>query len=181
MTEPTDEALYVALLGGDASAFDELYRRYERPLFGFILRQLGDRSEAEDVFHEAFMATLKQPKQERELASFRAWIFQVARNLCLNRIRSRKRAALVLEVEARSAEPTPQAEHLLSASEAPAALARAVVELPEPLARVYELRIAGLSYQQIARVLELPLGTVKSRMHELVARLRKEIRPWTVR
>jgi RNA polymerase sigma-70 factor (ECF subfamily) len=181
MTGPTDEALYVALLAGDVPAFDELYRRYERPLFGFIVKQLGDRDEAEDVFHEAFMATLKQRKQERELTSFRAWIFQVARNLCLNRIRSRKRAAHALDVEARSAEPTPHPELLLSASEAPAALARAAGELPEPLARVYELRIAGLSYDEIAGVLEVPLGTVKSRMHELVARLRKEIRTWTAR
>jgi len=181
MTGPTDEALYVALLDGDVSAFDELYRRYERPLFGFIVRQLGDRGEAEDVFHEAFMATLQHSRQTRELASFRGWIFQVARNLCLNRLRSRKRAAVALDTEARSAARVPPADHRLSASEAPAALARAVVALPEPLARLYELRASGLSYDEIARVLGVPLGTVKSRMHELVAWLRKEIRPWTVR
>jgi RNA polymerase sigma-70 factor (ECF subfamily) len=181
MTASTDEALYIALLDGDMAAFDELYRRYERPLFGFIVRQLGERDEAEDVFHEAFIAILKPHGREPELASFRAWFFQVARNLCHNRIRSRKRAALALGIEARSAEVTAHAEQPSTASEASAELARAVAELPEPLARLYELRVAGLSYDQIARVLEIPLGTVKSRMHELVARLRKEIRPWTAR
>lgn len=181
MTRATDEALYEALVEGDLAAFDELYRRYERPLFGFIVRQLGDRSEAEDVFHEAFMATLHERQLKLSLSSFRAWIFQVARNLCHNRIRSRKRAASALAAEARSVEPLAQPEPPLQTSEAPVELERAVATLPEPLARVYELRIAGLSYDEIARTLALPLGTVKSRMHELVARLRKEIRPWTAR
>jgi RNA polymerase sigma-70 factor (ECF subfamily) len=179
MTRPTDEALYVALVHGDMAAFDELYRRYERPLFGFIMRQLDDRSEAEDVFHEAFMATLKQRSRERGLMSFRAWIYQVARNLCHNRIRSNKRAARALDTESRSVEATSQADQLMMAGEAPAALGRAVATLSEPLARVYELRTAGLSYDEIAQVLHVPLGTVKSRMHELVARLKKEMHAWT--
>jgi RNA polymerase sigma-70 factor (ECF subfamily) len=181
MQEPTDEALYVALVDGDMTAFDELYRRYERPLFGFIVKQLGDRAEAEDVFHEAFMAVLKQRALERELSTFRAWIFRVARNLCHNRIRARHRGLRALAAVSRSAEPVAHTDPLLPASEAPSALGQAVAKLPEPLARVYELRVAGLSYEEIAGLLEIPLGTVKSRMHELVGRLREEIRSWTAR
>ena len=175
----SDEVLYQKLVGGDVAAYEQLYRRYEGPLFGFILRQLGDRSEAEDVFHDAFMAVLRERRPQREIESFRGWIFQVARNLCLNRVRSRKRAARAVETEARSPDSGRHPESILASHEAPAALQRAVVKLPEPLAQLYELRASGLSYDEIAQVLAVPLGTVKSRMHEMVSRLRKEIEPWT--
>jgi len=175
----SDEALYRSLVEGDALAFDALYRRYERCLFGFILRQLGDRHEAEDVFHEAFIAVLKERRSARELVSFKAWIFEVARHLCLNRARSRTRAARALETEARSPRFEANAEESLAAREAPLALERAVRKLPEALAQLYDLRASGLSYDEIAEVLRIPLGTVKSRMHEMVAKLREEMTPWT--
>jgi RNA polymerase sigma-70 factor (ECF subfamily) len=174
----SDEALYQDLVGGDMAAFEVLYRRYERCLFGFIVRQLGNRSEAEDVFHEAFMSVLESRRQQRELRSFKAWIFEVARNLCLNRVRSRKRAERAFETEARSPASEPHPESILAAREAPAALERAVKKLPEALGQLYDLRAAGLSYDEIAEVLRVPLGTVKSRMHEMVSRLREEIAPW---
>ena len=181
MTEHTDEALYLALVAGDTAAFDELYRRYEAPLFGYLVRQLGDHAEAEDAFHEAFMAVLRERRSARELQSFRAWIFQVAKNLCRNRARSRLRARRALEVQRRSVEQAASAvdDDADDARHAPAALERAVATLPEPLAEVYALRASGLSYRDIARVLRIPLGTVKSRIHDLVSRLRKEVRPWT--
>ena len=183
MAEASDEALYQALSAGDMAAFEELYRRYEGPLFGFIVRQLGDHAEAEDVFHEAFMAVLKERRGTPELASFRAWIFRVAQNLCLNRVRSRQRARRAVELEHRSAiQPVaaaPLIDEAADASEAPIALERAVAKLPEPLAQLYALRVAGLSYDEIARVLRIPLGTVKSRIHDMVSRLRKELRAWT--
>jgi RNA polymerase sigma-70 factor (ECF subfamily) len=175
----SDEALYQDLVRGDLAAFDVLYRRYEGCLFGFILRQLGDRAEAEDVFHEAFMSVLRERRARPELASFKAWIFEVARNLCLNRVRSRKRAERAFEAEATAPPSQPHPESLLAAREAPLALMRAVRKLPEPLAQLYDLRTSGLSYDEIASVLGIPLGTVKSRMHEMVTRLRQEISPWT--
>lgn len=176
----SDEALYEKLAGGDMAAFELLYRRYEGPLFGFVLKQVGDRGEAEDLFHEAFMAVLRERGSRKNMESFRAWIYTVARNLCLNRVRSRKRAERAVETEGRTApsEDT-HAEALLASSEAPNALRRAVQQLPEPYAQLYELRTSGLSYEEIAQTLGLPLGTVKSRMHELVDRLRKEIKPWS--
>jgi RNA polymerase sigma-70 factor (ECF subfamily) len=175
----SDEALYRRLVGGDMDAFDDLYRRYESPLFGFILNQLGDRLEAEDVFHEAFMSVLRE-RGQGEMKSFKAWIFQVARHLCSNRRRSRRRADRALRTESRTpADAPPHAENLLAAREAPEALRRALGKLPEPLARLYELRASGLSYEEIAELLEVPVGTVKSRMHDMISRLRKEVEPWT--
>lgn len=174
----TDEALYLDLLAGDMSAFDELFRRYERPLLGYVLRRLGDAGEAEEVFHETFMVVLKERRTSRELLSFRGFVFQVARNLCHNRLRSRSRAARALHRAAHTSEPGADAEALLAAQQIPAALERAVGRLPEPLAELYRLRASGLSYDEIAATLGIPLGTVKSRMHEMIARLRKEMQSW---
>jgi RNA polymerase sigma-70 factor (ECF subfamily) len=178
---PSDEALFERLKGGDMAAFELLYRRYEGPLFGFVYKQLGDRGAAEDVFHEAFMAVLRE-RADLRLESFRAWIYQVARHLCLNRIRSRKRGDRAARAEAgEGPSHGPHAEELLAASEAPAALRRAVERLPAPLVDLYAMRASGLSYEDISNALGIPLGTVKSRMHDLVGRLREEIKPWTAR
>jgi RNA polymerase sigma-70 factor (ECF subfamily) len=173
----SDEALYQQLLAGDLGAFDALYQRYERPLFGFVLRQLGgDRQEAEDVLHDAFLALLREREAGRAARSLRAWLFQVARNLCLNRHRSRHRAARALAVVAQApAAGTEQPEGALERHQTAARLKRAVAKLPPGLAELYQLRAGGMSYEELAEVLAAPVGTVKSRMYELVRRLREEL------
>ena len=174
----SDEALYERLLRGELEAFDALYERHERHLFGFILRQVGgDRQEAEDVLHDAFIAVLREREQGRGVSCFRAWIYQVARNLCLNRLRSRQRAsraaATIAHAPAAPADPPGRA---LEDREVAESLRAAVARLPAQLAELYQLRAGGLSYEELADTLSLPLGTVKSRMHEMVSRLREEIR-----
>ena len=172
--EGSDEALYARLLRGDMAAFDRLYERFERPLFGFLRAQLGDAAEAEDVVHEAFLAVLRAGGAGSELRSFRSWLFQVARNLCLNRVRARRRADRALASVAREAELTPAAEAAPEGRD-PAAVLAAVARLPPALAEVYQLRARGLSYDELATILEVPVGTVKSRMHEMMKRLREEM------
>ena len=173
----SDEALYARLLRGELAAFDRLYERFERPLFGFLRAQLGDAAEAEDVLHEAFLAVLRAGGAQTELRSFRAWLFQVARNLCLNRARARRRADRALESVAREARIEPAAPAEPPAGRDPAALHAAVSRLPPALAEVYQLRARGLSYDELASILEIPVGTVKSRMHEMMKRLREEMQP----
>ena len=177
----TDEALFERLIAGDMRAFDRLYDRFERPLFGFIRAQLGadgDGSDAEDVLHDAFMAVLRERHRRSEVRSVRAWLFTVARHLCLNRVRSRKRAGRVATTatheQIMSSPPIP-AEQALEMHQQTERLARAVSDLPLPLAEVYRLRAAGMSLDEVAGVLEVPIGTVKSRMHEMVKRLREEM------
>jgi len=174
----SDEALFERLLAGDMRAFDRLYDRFERPLFGFIRAQLRDAGEAEDVLHEAFMAVLRERDARKEVRSFRAWLFQVARNLCLNRVRSYKRAGRAFEaaahVEAMGSAPVPAEQALLRRQQAEM-LQKAVARLPEALGDIYQLRSAGMSYDEVAEVLRIPVGTVKSRMHEVVKRLREEV------
>ncbi len=173
---PSDEALYERLKDGDLSAFDLLYARYERRLFGFVFRWLGDHAEAEDVFHEAFLEVLRGKRADFARGTFRAWIYQVSRNLCLNRTRSRERGerAALREGSAVIAPPD------TGRDEAERALEAAVGKLPLSLSEVWHLRSSGLSYEEMAEVVGAPLGTIKSRLHEAVARLKKEMEPWTV-
>lgn len=166
----TDETLYARMIAGEIAAFDRLYERWERPLFGFAVAQLADRAEAEDVLHEAFLAVLRPPRTP--VRSFKAWLFTVTRNLCLNRVRSRERSERAKSAVAELAEvaaPAPEDEV------DPRALHAAVGRLPPPLAEVYQLRATGLSYDEVASILDVPLGTVKSRIHEMVKRLREEL------
>jgi RNA polymerase sigma-70 factor (ECF subfamily) len=169
----SDEALHEKLLRGDLGAFDPLYERHARPLFAFIRKHLADAHEAEDVLHETFM-TLLRHRDRDAAASLRAWLFTVARNLCLNRLRSRRRGARALD-----AIPAPDAvtppDLAVEQRQSAERLRRAVERLPAHLAELYTLRANGMSYEELAEVLSVPVGTVKSRMHEVVARLREEV------
>jgi RNA polymerase sigma-70 factor (ECF subfamily) len=173
----TDEALFERLIRGDMGSFDRLYARFERPLFAFIRAQLGDAAEAEDVLHETFMTVLRDRARLPEVRNVRAWFYQVARNQCLNRARSRKRAGRA-EIALTHVEGgcTPEnAETALAVHQRSALLQRAVERLPAVLAELFRLRAAGMSYDEAAVILEVPVGTVKSRMHDLVKRLREEM------
>lgn len=172
----SDEALRERLLRGDLRAFDALYDRHARPLYGFIRRLLGDAHEAEDVLHETFMAMLRE-QGAVDVVSLRAWLYRVARNLCLNRIRSRRRGARALATEAAdvAASHTPSAEQGYEARETALRLQAAVARLPEGLAELYALRAGGMTHEEIAAVLSIPVGTVKSRTHDMVNRLREEM------
>jgi RNA polymerase sigma-70 factor (ECF subfamily) len=175
----SDEHLYERLRAGELRAFDGLYERYERRLFGFILSYLQDPAEAEDVFHETFLGVLRSREVRFERGSFKSWLYQIARNESLNRLRKQNRWKRVAEVA--RAEPAKDPEPDLDAQKAELALGEAVSRLPVPLSEVYHLRASGLSYEEMAQVLDVPVGTVKSRMHEMLQQLKKEMRPWTVR
>jgi RNA polymerase sigma-70 factor (ECF subfamily) len=179
----TDEALVQRVRAGDISAFDRLYERYEGRLFVYLRSLLGDRGDAEEVLHDAFLAVLKDVRAtlDRE-GAFRAWLYRVARNLALNRKRAAGRhdrnvaSAPIdeppLSVDARG-------DRVLEARQLEDALAAALARLPAPLGELWHLRTSGLSYEQIATVVDVPLGTVKSRMHQMVSVLREELKPWT--
>lgn len=171
----SDEALHARLIAGQMSAFDALYERHARPLHGFIRRHLADAHEAEDVLHETFMALLRERDPARAPSCVRAWMFQTARNLCLNRLRSRRRGERAIEAVGREtvAHDSPAAE--LESMQTHERLRRAVEALPPGLAELYSLRASGLSHEELARVLSIPVGTVKSRIHDMVSRLREEM------
>lgn len=167
----SDESLYAEIRRGSKQAFAALYERYEGPLFGFILRRLPNREDAEDVFHEAMMAILKTPTMQFDRGGFAPWIYKVSLNLILNRARSRTRESNAkanyehLKVVSVGEESTIEQDL--------GALAAAARSLSPTLAEMYKLRSNGKSYDEIADELSIPVGTVKSRIHLMVAHLRK--------
>jgi len=174
----SDEALRERLLLGDLGAFDLLYERHGRPLFGFIHRHLGDAHASEDVLHETFLVMLRERDAGRAALSLRAWLYQVARNQCLHRLRSQRRGDRALHSAEHTLPQGPdQPDAALEARQTAERLQRAVSRLPPGLAEVYTLRSQGLSYDELAQVLAVPVGTVKSRIHEMVRRLREEMKP----
>jgi RNA polymerase sigma-70 factor (ECF subfamily) len=179
----SDEALYARLRHeGDMAAFDVIYARYERRLFGFLRGYLGTRADVEEVFHDTFVQVLRSPEVRFERGSFAAWVFKIARNLALNRARSLRRADAIgagTVADGALGGPPARADEQLEATEQAHALARAVAGLPPALAELYHLRSGGMSYQEIAFTLEIPLGTVKSRTHEMVERLKTGVITWT--
>jgi len=175
---PSDEALLERLLAGDVRGFDLLYERYEGPLFRFIRRHHPQQQDAEDVLHEAFLALLREGDAARRAVSLRAWLFQVTRNLCLNRHRARRRGTRAVSDHPQPpgvSASVPDPYHALEHAQAQQSLFAALAALPGELAELYQLRVSGLSYDEMASVLAVPVGTVKSRMHTMVSRLREEI------
>jgi RNA polymerase sigma-70 factor, ECF subfamily len=171
----SDEALYRRARAGDLGAFDRLYARHERRLFSFIYRVLGDRPDAEEVFHDVMVNVITGPEATFSQARFVSYMFRIARNACANYLRRRRRGSHALEQLVLPEAEVPGAEERLVEEERATALADAANRLPASLADVFALRSSGLSYDEIAEALGVPLGTVKSRMSALVAHLRGEM------
>lgn len=167
----SDEALLEAWLSGELSSFDQLYARYEAPLFGFIRRLCGgNAADAEDVLHQTFLGLMHEAKRRR-VTRVKSLLYEIARNACLNRARSAKREAPA-QVQSDIATP----ETTLVERETSVALSKALDSLPTQLTETWSLRAAGLSYDEISKLLSVPVGTVKSRMNQLLNRLRQVLR-----
>lgn len=173
----TDESLLDRLRQGDIGAFDVLYERYELRLFGYLRALLHDRHDAEEIFHDAFLAAVTRAPAALEEGAFRPYLYRVARNAALNRLRGTARRNAAHDAIARDA-LAPAADESIEVAQLQGALERAVERLPSALGELYHLRATGLSYEQIAGVVEAPVGTIKSRMHQLVHALREELKPW---
>jgi len=177
----SDETLYAQVKKGDVRAFDELYARYATRLFGFLRAQVSSRADAEDVFHESFLAALESDEVHFDRGSFRTWLYRIARNVALNRVRSAGRNEKAKVKLVAPDEPQAPADERVAHGEMLRALDGAVARLPATLSDLYHLRTSGLSYEEMATVLDIPLGTLKSRMNQMVNTLRDELKPWTAR
>lgn len=177
----SDEWLHEQIRRGDMASFDVLYRRYEKRLFQFIYSYLRDQCEAEDIFHESMMEVLRSKDVDFVQSTFCTWVYRIARNKSLNHLRSQKRRDGAFEaapVESIAGQQPELADALILEKEKFIRLDQIVASLPESLAEVYQLRKHELSYEQMACVLGIPEGTVKSRLHELVNRLKEGMRLW---
>ena len=166
----SDGELIQRAAGGDRSAFETLYRRYARPVFGLALRRLGDRGRAEDAVQETFASIWRSAGSYRpERGPGAPWLYAVARNAIVDRARSRSEAPTEAPEEASAeAGPPDRAEQSWVAWR----VHRALEELPEREREVIVLAYwSGLSQSEVAEYLAIPLGTVKTRTRAALARL----------
>ena len=166
------------LRAGDAPAFEELVMTYQHRVFGVALRMLGNRAEAEEVAQEAFVRAHRALGDFRGDAKLSTWLYAITSRLCLNRLASgeRRMARQGEDALLRLSDAGPRPDAVLERRELETALGRAIAELPEDRRIVVVLRdLEGLSYEEIAQVLELELGTVRSRLHRARADLKEKL------
>jgi RNA polymerase sigma-70 factor, ECF subfamily len=168
--EPSDGELIERIADGDQKAFEWLYQRFARIVFGLALRRLGDRGLAEDAVQETFTSIWRSASSyRRDRGPGAPWLYAVARNAIVDRIRGHVKAAVQVP-DAPGSDPGPEerAESDWTAWQ----VHRALVELPDTERNVLELAYwGGLSQSQIADFLGIPLGTVKTRTRSGLSRL----------
>jgi RNA polymerase sigma-70 factor (ECF subfamily) len=183
VSETSDEELLARIRAGRGDALAALIERYRRPLFGYLCRMLGDEAEADDVFQETFLRVVKNVERFETGRPVRPWLYAIAGNLVKNVYRSRAvRDHVPLDGAQDDDAPRPLSARLASLGELPEdaasreeAAARerdAVGKLPERgRAALVLFYFQGLRYEEVAAALDVPLGTVKSRIHNALARL----------
>jgi RNA polymerase sigma-70 factor (ECF subfamily) len=190
--QPVDESIrcMARLAQGDEQALADLYRRWAKPLNNFLFGMCADRALAEDLVQEVFLRVWRAAPRYEPTAKFSTWLFHVARNHWLNEREKRMHRIRPISLDRTgSDEDEPSMDAPDRATPAPdmAALGKelgeriegAVSRLPEKLREAWILAASqGLSYPEVAVVLGIPVGTVKSRMFQAVRRLRDDLAPY---
>lgn len=181
---PTDEELVRRFQSGDVEAYSELVLRYQDRIFTLCLRWMHNRSVAEEVAQDAFLAAYRALDRFRGDARFSTWMYRIAINHCKNRRLYRQRRAQGRHEPLEGRDPDgdgpkrqladdgPGTDVAVHRSEASSILQAGLAELDEDYRSIILLRdIDGLAYEEIADILDLPKGTVKSRLHRARAQL----------
>lgn len=174
----TDEQLMARAKAGNDAAFEELYDRYARRLKGFFFLQLGgDEELAADATHDVFLRTYEARNRYQEGKNVSTWLFTIAYNICRNHYRSNAyetQLLATLDAEPISEE---QIEIQLDAAALDDALAQVLSELPPPLHQLFSLHYQEeLTIPQVAEIVGIPEGTVKSRLHKTMNIIRKKLK-----
>lgn len=171
MDSTTDEMLVERSKNGSQEAFAELVRRYEASVYSLCYRTVGDAGEAEDLAQETFLRLYRGLGKFRSGARLRPWLHKIAANVCLDALRKRKDATLSLDEmrEGQSVPPIPRGgplpEEVCLGREAQTAVHQALLQLPGEYRVALVLRyLEGLSYQEVADALGVPLSTVETRI-----------------
>ena len=185
---PDADVVALAQQGRD-SAFRELIRRYERPVFSLIYRMVRDRELAEDLAQDTFIKVLNHIDRYRPEFKLSSWLFKIANNVAIDHLRRRQLDTIRIDgsphaltqdaIEATSFDVVGQQESALDEMEARelgGAIERAIATLrPEYRSCIMLRHVEGRSYEEIAATLDLPLGTVKTYIHRARHELRKEL------
>ncbi|KAA3610631.1 MAG: RNA polymerase subunit sigma-24 [Calditrichaeota bacterium] len=181
---PTDEDLITRFQQGDIYAFDLIVKRYKQQLLNFVFRFLNNREQAEDVVQETFLRVYRKRHAYKQVAKFSTWIYTIAGNLARTELRKRKRRKLFSlsdigmeekDYEIASDEFNP--EKYTNTVMYEAIIQREIDSLSAKFREVIVLRdIQGLAYEEIAEIINVPLGTVKSRVNRARLRLQEKLK-----
>lgn len=187
--EPSDQELVRLALNGRERAFRTLLSRYERPVFSLVLRMVRDRALAEDLAQETFVKAFHALQSYDPSYKFSSWILKIANNLTIDHLRRRKLDTVSIDgsPHATTADDLERTRlSVQSSGESPAEfvenkelgsqIERAVGQLrPEYRTAVLLRHVEGYSYEEIAGIMEVPLGTVKTFLHRARHELRESL------
>ena len=179
----SDEELVARSIGGDQESFNQLVLRWERPIYALAYRVIGREEDARDVCQETFLRAFRALNGFRGQAKFSSWLYRIALNLCRDWVRKERRTPVIqapeeLEVLEMAAvrEPTPSVEDLVARRELTRVVERAMARLPEEQRTAIILKeYHELTFQEIADLVGCPLSTVKTRLYQGLAVLRREL------
>ena len=184
--EEFESKIMAEIAKGDLSAFREIVERHQKPLLNYIYRYTGDRSTAEDIAQEVFCRVFKTAKEYRPLSSFKAWLFKIATNLCLNELRDNKLHRNTIDIfELNEAGfvalatkcPSPVRE--LEARELSFILKMALKSLPEKQRVAILLhKYSGFSYVEVSRMMGCSVPSIESLIHRARQSLKKQLTPY---
>jgi RNA polymerase sigma-70 factor (ECF subfamily) len=176
--------LVASATAGDLESFNQLVARWERPIYALAYRTLGRDEDARDVVQEAFLRAYRGLRGFKGQAKFSSWLYRITLNLCRDWMRRERRAPIVAVPEGTDpidladdrASPVESVEDLVARREMSRAVARAMAELPEEQRAAILLKeYHGLTFQEIADMLDCPLSTVKTRLYQGLSVLRRRL------
>ena len=179
----SDEELVARSMGGDLDSFNQLVLRWERPIYALAYRVIGREEDARDVAQETFLRAFRALSGFKGQAKFSSWLYRITLNLCRDWIRRERRTPVAQAPEgvdlielAGESEPSESIEDLVSRREVGRAVARAMASLPDEQRTAIILKeYHGLTFQEIADLLDCPLSTVKTRLYQGLTVLRKHL------
>jgi RNA polymerase sigma-70 factor (ECF subfamily) len=180
----SDEQLIARFQLGDVQAYDLLVRRYKDQLLNFVYRFVGNRTDAEDIVQETFLRVYKNKHMYKEIAKFSTWVYTIAGNLAKTELRRRKRHKIFsvsnfvneerdYDIPDREHSPEKKVDSTIQED----IIQKAIEKLPAKFREVIILRdIQGFAYEEISQILDIPLGTVKSRVNRGRLKLQEDLK-----
>jgi RNA polymerase sigma-70 factor, ECF subfamily len=179
----SDEELVTRSIGGDPDSFNQLVLRWERPIYALAYRVIGREEDARDVCQETFLRAFRALNGFRGQAKFSSWLYRIALNLCRDWVRRERRTPVVQAPEDLDAlelsavrEPAASIDDLVARRELTRIVERAMAKLPDDQRTAIILKeYHELTFQEIAELVGCPLSTVKTRLYQGLAVLRREL------
>ena len=190
-----DDYLMQQFIVGDRDAFSLLVNSHKRDIFNFILGKVKDRELASDLAQDVFVKLFNSAGSYTAHGKFKSWLFRIAQNICIDFYRKQKKASIIslngelnsranenatllAQLEDETSNPVKEAEY----SELQTVLKQALAKLPEKHQTVLLLcQYHGMSYKEIADIQKCPVGTVKSRVHNALMKLKDVLKVYEIR